>query len=196
MDLSAAAALYDPAATHGASAVSVAGHDAEIIPLASGALAFRGWRLLPQARILLLHGQPVKIGSRAFDLLHLLLRSRGAVGEREEIIRHVWPTTRVDDTNLRFQMSCLRKTLGEDRDLLKTVPGRGYILAAEAVARPAPAAREPPPALLRAGRLTGEDLAAICEILHQALNVSISAAARLQRVVAEPDTQGGATPVD
>ena len=103
----------------------------EVLPFASEALCFRAFRLLPSARILLRHGQPVEIGSRAFDLLHVLLRARGSVVERADIFRHVWPTTTVDDSNLRFQMSCLRKALGEDRELLKTVPGRGYLLAAE-----------------------------------------------------------------
>jgi DNA-binding winged helix-turn-helix (wHTH) protein len=28
-------------------------------------------------------------------------------------------------------MATLRKALGEDRDLIKTIPGRGYIFAAE-----------------------------------------------------------------
>lgn len=96
------------------------------------ALCFCGFRLFPSARVLLREGTPVDIGSRAFDLLHLLLRSRGAVVERADIFRQVWPTTIVDESNLRFQVSCLRRILGDDRHLLKTVPGRGYMLATEA----------------------------------------------------------------
>ncbi|MET3528526.1 winged helix-turn-helix domain-containing protein [Phenylobacterium koreense] len=73
----------------------------------------------------------MEIGSRAFDLLHILLRARGRVVARADLFRHVWPMTTVDDSNLRFQISCLRRALGKDRELLKTVPGRGYMLAAE-----------------------------------------------------------------
>ncbi|RRN63614.1 hypothetical protein EIK80_17085 [Caulobacter sp. 602-1] len=87
--------------------------------------------MLPAARILLHHGAPVEIGGRAFDLLHVLLRSRGALVARDDIIRHVWPTTTIEESNLRVQVASLRKILGEDRDLLKTVPGRGYLLAAD-----------------------------------------------------------------
>ncbi|HEY9235126.1 MAG TPA: winged helix-turn-helix domain-containing protein [Phenylobacterium sp.] len=102
-----------------------------VIAFADTALCFRTFRLMPAARILLCEGRPVEIGSRAFDLLHILLRSQGAVVERETIMRQVWPTTIVDESNLRSQVSQVRKASGVHRDLLKTVPGRGYLLAAE-----------------------------------------------------------------
>ncbi|MFC3077670.1 transcriptional regulator [Phenylobacterium terrae] len=111
---------------------------ASVAALPDGALHFRTFTLLPGARVLLRDGEPVEIGSRAFDLLHILLRSRGALVERADIIRHVWPTTVVEESNVRFQVACLRKALGPDRDLLKTVPGRGYLLAAEPGAEAAP----------------------------------------------------------
>ena len=111
--------------------------EANVIAFSGEALCFRGFRLLPTARILLHHGEAVEIGSRAFDLLHLLLRSRGAIVEHAEILRCVWPTTTVDDSNLRSQVAYLRRVLGEDRHLLKNVPGRGYVLAADTAPTPA-----------------------------------------------------------
>ena len=106
----------------------------------SGAeLRFGAYQLLPEARILLRHGRPVEIGSRAFDLLHVLLRSRGAVVEHADIIRAVWPTTTVEASNLRVQVARLRAVLGEDGGLLKSIPGRGYLLAAEAAPERRPA---------------------------------------------------------
>jgi hypothetical protein len=36
----------------------------------------------------------------------------------------------VEESNLRYQVAVLRKVLGADRDLVKSVPGRGYLLAA------------------------------------------------------------------
>ena len=92
---------------------------------------FGSFRLLPEARTLLRDGRPVECGSRAFDLLHVLLLSRGEVVAKEAIVRHVWPTTVVEESNLRFQMASLRKVLGEDRVLIKTIPGRGYLFASE-----------------------------------------------------------------
>jgi len=104
---------------------------ANVVALLDEALHFRNFRLLPAARILLRDGQPVEIGSRAFDLLHILLRSQGHVVDSNVIMRHVWPTTTVGESNLRSQVSRVRKALGAHRDALKTVPGRGYLLAAD-----------------------------------------------------------------
>jgi DNA-binding response OmpR family regulator len=70
----------------------------------------------------------VELGSRAFDLLLCLLRSRGKVVSKNDIVAEVWPTTFVEESNLRFQMATLRKALGADGDIIKTIPGRGYLL--------------------------------------------------------------------
>lgn len=92
---------------------------------------FGACRLVPGARLLLRDGRVVDIGSRAFDLLHLLLIHRGTIVPKEAIVAFVWPNIFVDESNLRFQMSVLRKALGEGRDLIKTIPGRGYIFVDE-----------------------------------------------------------------
>lgn len=98
---------------------------------------------LPGARALLRAGRPVEIGSRAFDLLMILLHRRGELVTKDQIVRHVWPTTIVEESNLRFQMASLRRVLGEDRDLIKTVPGRGYLMIADDAPPVALIAREP-----------------------------------------------------
>jgi DNA-binding winged helix-turn-helix (wHTH) protein len=94
-------------------------------------IGFGEFLALPAARSLLFRGAMVELGSRAFDLLIVLLRSRGEIVSKEEIVRHVWPTTNVAESNLRFQMMTLRKALGRDRDRIKTVPGRGYLFIAD-----------------------------------------------------------------
>ncbi len=94
-------------------------------------LEFRGYRVYPTARKLTHNDTAVEIGGRAFDLLVILLLARGRLMSKEEIVRHVWPSTTVDECNLRFQMAVLRKALGRDRDVIKTVPGRGYLFAEE-----------------------------------------------------------------
>ncbi|WP_214473418.1 response regulator [Mesorhizobium sp. dw_380] len=98
---------------------------------AKGAIRFRHYNVEPSTRLLLRDGRPVYLGSRAFDLLLVLLRSRGVLVSKEAIVRHVWPETLVDESNLRFQMASLRNALGEDRDVIKTIPGRGYLFADE-----------------------------------------------------------------
>jgi DNA-binding response OmpR family regulator len=114
-------------------------------------LKFRRFDVLPGERMLLRDGRQVEIGSRAFDLLVILLKSRGALVTKHEIVSHVWPSTVVGESNLRFQMGSLRKVLGEDRDVIKTIPGRGYQLVAE-VAQLRPATTPAQPARM-AGRL-------------------------------------------
>lgn len=85
--------------------------------------------VFPSSRLLLREGCEVPIGGRAFDLLMLLLRKRGQVVAKGEIVKSVWPSTTVDDCNIRFQVKTLRRVLGAEGDLIKTVAGRGYVLA-------------------------------------------------------------------
>jgi DNA-binding response OmpR family regulator len=84
----------------------------------------------PRSRKLFADGQPVDLGSRAFDLLIVLLEAQGALVSKDSIMQRLWPTTVVEECNLRQQMAFLRKALGGFRDAIKTIPGRGYIFAA------------------------------------------------------------------
>lgn len=93
--------------------------------------AFGDFRLVPRSRVLLRNDRPVCLGSRAFDLLHALLRSPGILVAKEALVKEVWPNTFVDESNLRFQMACLRKALGSERQVIKTVPGRGYVFTGD-----------------------------------------------------------------
>ena len=92
-------------------------------------IPFRRFRIYPNARRLTRNGVEIELGSRAFDVLIVLLRARGCVVSKEDMFRAVWPSTTVDEGNLRLQMTVLRKVLGPDRDMIKTIPGRGYLLA-------------------------------------------------------------------
>ena len=94
-------------------------------------LCFGRFCAVPCARQLLADGRPVRLGGRAFDLLVLLLNARGTVVSKDEIVNCVWPSISVEESSLRFQIAALRRALGKDRDLIKTVSGRGYLLAAE-----------------------------------------------------------------
>lgn len=99
--------------------------------LAPSEFRFGRWCLVPGARLLLHDGLAVELGSRTFDLLHLLLSRRGFVVEKNAILGFVWPNVIVDECNLRSQVAILRRILGEERHLIKTIGGRGYIFAAE-----------------------------------------------------------------
>ncbi len=94
-------------------------------------LRFAGFCVLPRARKLLVDGQPIELGSRAFDLLMVLMLAPGFLITKKEIMRRVWPDTVVDESNLKVQMSALRRVLNVDRDVIKTVHGRGYVFTSE-----------------------------------------------------------------
>jgi DNA-binding winged helix-turn-helix (wHTH) protein len=75
---------------------------------------------------LLADGVPVELGTRAFDLLLVLLEADGLLITKEELLSRVWPGLVVSEENLKVQVSALRKALGADRDVIRTEFGRGY----------------------------------------------------------------------
>ncbi|MFK4441505.1 putative ATPase/DNA-binding winged helix-turn-helix (wHTH) protein [Caballeronia udeis] len=81
-----------------------------------------------ESREIQLNSESLRIGSRAFDILEVLIRAEGTLVSKDEIMRRVWPDTVVEENNLQVHVAALRKALGADRDLIKTVPGRGYRL--------------------------------------------------------------------
>jgi adenylate cyclase len=80
--------------------------------------------LRPAERQLLLDGQPVNIGARAFDVLHLLVQEHHRVVGKCELLKAVWPGLVVEENNLQVQISTLRKVLGTSA--ITTIPGQGY----------------------------------------------------------------------
>ena len=65
-------------------------------------------------------------GTRAFDLLLVLLEADGSLVTKEELMSRVWPGIVVAEENLKVQIFTLRKALGENRDFIRTEVGRGY----------------------------------------------------------------------
>ena len=93
------------------------------------AVRFGRYRLLKPQRLLLDGNRPVRMSSRAMDILMALIEQPGRVYSRDDLITRAWPNTMVDDVNLRVHISLLRRALGDTADgqpYLVTVPGRGY----------------------------------------------------------------------
>ncbi|KWF05363.1 winged helix-turn-helix domain-containing protein [Burkholderia pseudomultivorans] len=84
------------------------------------------------------NGKLLRIGSRAFEILELLIRADGALVSKDEIMQRVWPHTIVEENNLQVHIAALRKALADDRNLIITVPGRGYRLVGGRVESAAP----------------------------------------------------------
>ncbi len=98
---------------------------------APAGIAFRRFLLLPHRRELLADGRPVKLGGRAFDVLMALIEAHGAVVSKNALMARVWPDRIVEENNLQWQISALRAAFGADRNLIRTVSGRGYQFTAE-----------------------------------------------------------------
>lgn len=71
----------------------------------------------------------LELGSRAFDVLATIAQAGGRLVSKGELMEAVWPNTVVEENNIHVQLSAIRKALGADRELILTVPGRGYQLA-------------------------------------------------------------------
>ena len=97
------------------------------------AFVFGTFRLLTAQRILLQDGKPLHLGSRALDVLVALVESAGDTIHKDKLIARVWPDILVHEANLRFQVTTLRKALGDGRDgnrFIANIPGRGYTFVA------------------------------------------------------------------
>eukprot|EP01034_Spumella_vulgaris_P040829 gene40829-50522_t len=82
----------------------------------------------------------VALGPRATAVLMALIASRGTVVSQNALLALAWPGQDIHASNLRVQIAALRKALGEDRNLIGTVAGRGYVFSGRLSALPAAAA--------------------------------------------------------
>jgi len=124
-----------------------------------------------RSRLLEKDGVPVKLGSRAMDILRLLVSRAGEVVPKSEILGFAWHGLSVEEISLRVHVVELRKVLGDGKDgvrYITNIPGRGYCFVAPVERRqraPAPlhVSRSPekamaPPSLPhRPDRMVGRD---------------------------------------
>src|SRR5271168_1068938 len=92
-------------------------------------LSFGPFGLFPAERLLKKADKPIALGGRALDILIALVERAGEVVTNKELISAVWPDVVVEKGNLRFQMTTLRKTLGDGQAgarYISNVAGRGY----------------------------------------------------------------------
>jgi predicted ATPase/DNA-binding winged helix-turn-helix (wHTH) protein len=90
------------------------------------AIEFGRFSVLPHRREVLAEGRPMELGGRAFDVLMALIEASGAVVSKNKLMERVWPDRIVEEHNLQAQISALRRAFAADRDLIRTIAGRGY----------------------------------------------------------------------
>src|SRR5258708_5902713 len=94
-------------------------------------IQFGHCQLFTNRRELFVDGVPAPLGSRAFDVLQMLVEARGDLVTKDEILSRIWQGIVVEENTLQVQITRVRKALGKDRGFLKTISGRGYRFVAE-----------------------------------------------------------------
>jgi DNA-binding winged helix-turn-helix (wHTH) protein/ketosteroid isomerase-like protein len=124
--------------------VSLEQHDEPNMPMPTGDLQacggrevrFGPFRLYIEQRVLLRGDKPVRLGSRAREILVLLVERAGDIVKKRELMGSVWPGTVVVEGTLRVHISALRRALGEGHlgiRYVENVTGHGYRFVAPLV---------------------------------------------------------------
>jgi predicted ATPase/DNA-binding winged helix-turn-helix (wHTH) protein len=96
-------------------------------------LSFGPFHLMPSRRLLLEGNAPVRLGTRALDLLIALVERRGETLGKAELVDIVWPDTFVEEANLRVHIGALRRVLADGHSgnrYIVNMIGRGYSFVA------------------------------------------------------------------
>ena len=94
----------------------------------SPSLAVGGLRLDPRAARATVNGEPLRLTSLEYRLLHYMMMHQGRVIGRTELVEHLYDQDFDRDSNtIEVFIGRLRKKIGQDR--IETVRGLGYRLA-------------------------------------------------------------------
>lgn len=87
-----------------------------------------GCRFEPTEYRLLKDGEPIALPSKTLDLLAVLLEHAPALVSKADIMAAVWPDAMVEEGNIAFHVSALRRQLDRQGapSCIETVRGRGY----------------------------------------------------------------------
>jgi len=121
------------------------------------AISFGPFRLFPDERRIERAGAVLRLGSRALDILIVLIQHAGEVVDRRILMSRAWRNIVVDESNLRVNIAGLRKALGDGEGgvhYVRNVPGIGYcfvgqltrervIVGCKAVSAPVPQTAPP-----------------------------------------------------
>ncbi len=96
---------------------------------------FGEFRLEPDKMRLLRDGEVVRITPKALEILHLLVQYHGRTVTRDFMLESVWKDTYIEEGNINFNISQLRKSLGTGKngasEFIRTVPKEGYRFVAD-----------------------------------------------------------------
>ena len=91
------------------------------------AVAFEGLRMDLTRKVCTIDGEPLALTKKEFEILALLLSSRGKIFSREEILRQVWSDeVIVLDRTIDVNITRLRRKIGPYGEHIVTRLGYGY----------------------------------------------------------------------
>src|SRR5215467_14587746 len=103
---------------------------------------FSSYFLDVEERRLLRDNEELRLRGKLFDTLRVLVENAGKLVRKDAFMESVWPDSVVEDNNLDYCISQLRKILQPEK-YIETVPRHGYRFVAE-VTSPGPESQENP----------------------------------------------------
>src|SRR5215813_9115365 len=91
--------------------------------------SFDSYVLDVDERVLKRDGRIVPLTPKVFETLLLLVKNHGSVVTKQTILETLWPDVFVEESNITFNITMLRKALGDTKRsslYIETVPRRGY----------------------------------------------------------------------
>jgi TolB-like protein/DNA-binding winged helix-turn-helix (wHTH) protein/Tfp pilus assembly protein PilF len=82
--------------------------------------------------------EEIRLRPKSFDVFQYLVRNQSRLIGKEELIQAVWPNAFVTDNSLVQCMIEIRRALGDQQTMLRTIPRRGYIFDVPASASAQP----------------------------------------------------------
>lgn len=91
--------------------------------------AFGPFEIDTRERQLTRDGKVVPLRPKVFDILLMLVQNSGHILTKDDVMKHVWSNTTVEEGNISRTISTLRNALGEgphEHRYIETIPWRGY----------------------------------------------------------------------
>ena len=130
-------------------------------------------------------GAEIPLRPKSFALLRLLVEHAGRLLDRDTIMATIWPDVVVGEEAITQCVHAVRKALGDEaQQLLKTVPKRGYLLAAEVT--PAESTAPVPRVERRLAAILAADIVGYSRLIEQDEAATLAAIKGLREGAIDP----------
>src|SRR5258705_6220770 len=84
---------------------------------------FDAWEIDLARREMRLNGVPTDVGSRAFEIVEVLVQSAGEMIDKYDLMNRVWPGAAGLENTLQAQISAIHRALGSEPRPVKRISG-------------------------------------------------------------------------